>query len=137
MYNCGYELSLKQHYELAEQVMRPIGSARVDGASNTFVYAMILFNLEKCTESLEHVDEALQVIEEKKKLGGPRNRPEALARTTSNLLVAKAHCIPDIQQRGKLLYEAVQVDPQNEYALQQAQGLMERMNLLKQQGISI
>jgi len=134
MYNCGYELSLKQHYEKAEEVMRPIGSALVDGPSNTFVYSMILFNLGRCDESLELVEEALQVIEERKQMGGPRNRPEQLARTTSNLLVAKAHCIMNIQERGKILFDAVQTDPQNEYAIQQAQGLMERVNLLKQQG---
>ena len=40
MYNCGYELSLRQRYEEAEKVMRPIGNARVDGPSNTFVYAI-------------------------------------------------------------------------------------------------
>ena len=33
MYNYGYELSLKQRYAEAEQVMRPIGSARVDCCS--------------------------------------------------------------------------------------------------------
>lgn len=134
MYNCGYELSLKQHYQLAEEVMRPIGSARVDGPSNTFVYAMILFNLNRCDQAMEYVDEALEVIEEKKKSGGPRNRPEQLARSASNLLVAKAHCTFDIQERGKILFEAVQTDQQNEYAIQQAQALMERVNLLKQHG---
>ena len=69
MYNCGYELSLKQQYRLAEEIMRPIGSARVDGPSNTFVYAMILFNLGRCDESLELVEEALQVIEERRTTG--------------------------------------------------------------------
>jgi hypothetical protein len=137
MYNCGYELSLKQQYELAENIMRPIASARVDGPSNTFVYAMILFNLGDCETSLEYVEEALNVIEEKKKMGGPRNEPHQLARTTSNLLVAKAHCVPSFSERGKILYEAVQVDPQNDYAIQQAQGLMERVNLMKQHGLEI
>lgn len=134
MYNCGYELSLKQHYELAEKIMRPIGSARVDGPSNTFVYAMVLFNLNKCDLSLKFVKEALQVIEELKEQGGQRNRPEQLARTQSNLLVAKAHCIFDVSERGRILFEAVQTDPQNEYAIQQAQALMERVNVMKQQG---
>jgi tetratricopeptide (TPR) repeat protein len=137
MYNCGYELSLKQQYELAEKIMRPIASARVDGPSNTFVYAMILFNLGDCEKSLEYVEEALDVIEEKKKMGGPRNAPHQLARTTSNLLVAKAHCVPSVSERGKILYEAVQVDPQNDYAIQQAQGLMERVNLMKQHGLDV
>jgi Domain of unknown function (DUF1736) len=132
MYNCGYELSLRKHYDTAEQVMRPIGSAHVDGPSNTFVYAMILFNLNRCKDALRYIDEAMDVIDEKRMAGGTRNQPEYLARTESNLLVAKAHCAHDIQERGRILYEAVQKDPSNDYAIQQAQSLMERVNLMKQ-----
>ena len=132
MYNCGYELSLKQQYVKAEQVMRPIGSAHVDGPSNTFVYAMILFNLNRCDDALQYIDEAMEVIEEKRRTGGTRNQPEYLGRTESNLMVAKAHCTQDVQERGRILYEAVQKDPSNDYAIQQAQSFMDRVNLLKQ-----
>ena len=59
------------------------------------------------SEALEHVEEALQVIEEEKKMEGPRNQPHQLARTATNLLVAKAHCIPDVSERGRILYTAV------------------------------
>jgi hypothetical protein len=132
MYNCGYELSLKQQYARAERVMRPIGHAHVDGPSNTFVYAMILFNLNRCDDALRYIDEAMDVIEEKKRAGGTRNQPSYLARTESNLLVAKAHCAKDVSERGRILYEAVQKDQTNEYAIEQAQSLMERVNLMKQ-----
>jgi hypothetical protein len=132
MYNCGYEMSLKKQYERAERVMRPIGNAHVDGPSNTFVYAMILFNLNRCDDALRYIDIAMNVIEEKKRKGGTRNQPSHLARTESNLLVAKAHCAVDIAERGRILYEAVQKDQTNEYAIQQAQLLMERVQLMKQ-----
>ena len=137
MYNYGYELSLKQQYQRAEQVLRPIASARVDGPTNTFVYAMVLFNLDRCKEANRYIDEAMQVLDEKKKTGGPRNQPEHLARTESNLLVAKAHCAKDIKEKGKILYAAVEADKRNEYAFQQAQALLEKMSLFEKYGIQL
>ena len=131
MYNCGYELSIKQRFQEAEQVMRPIGSARVDGPSNTFVYAMVLQNLRRCDEAMLFIDEAMEVLEEKAQSGGPRNQPHMLSRTKSNLLVAKAHCTEDINQKGRIMYEAVQVDQRNEYAIDEAKKLMDRLEMLK------
>mmetsp|Transcript_12535 Transcript_12535/g.29681 ORF Transcript_12535/g.29681 Transcript_12535/m.29681 type:complete len:708 (+) Transcript_12535:41-2164(+) len=129
MYNYGYELSLKQRFVEAEAVMRPIGSARVDGPTNTFVYAMVLFNLQQCDRSNVLLKEAFEVIEERRKEGGPRNTESSLSRTTSNLLVAKAHCTEDPHEKGRVLYEAVETDPTNEYAISMATNYM---NQLKQ-----
>ena len=126
MYNCGYELSLKQRYAEAEQVMRPIGHPRVDGPSNTFVYAMVLFNLKHCDIANALVDEAMVVLDEKRATGGPRNLPHMLDRSESMLLVARAHCVDDISLRGRILYQAVQKDQSNTYAVQLAQGHMEQ-----------
>ena len=133
MYNCGYELSTKQRYEESEQVMRPIGNPHVDGPTNTFVYAMVLFNLGRCDLANELIDEAMLVVEEKRATGGPRNLPHMLDRSESFLLVARAHCVDDIIQRGRILYDAVQKDPTNTFAIEQAQGVMnqfERMQKL-------
>jgi hypothetical protein len=131
MYNCGYELSIKNRFEEAEQVMRPIGSARVDGPSNTFVYAMVLHRLNRSDDAMLYIDEALQVLEEKLQAGGPRNHPHMLSRTKSNLLVAKAHCTEDMTQKGRIMYEAVQADQRNDYAIGEANKLMERIELMK------
>ena len=131
MYNCGYELSIKQRFHEAEQVMRPIGSSRVDGPSNTFVYAMVLQNLHRCQEAMLYIDEAMDVLNEKLETGGPRNLPHMLSRTKSNLLVAKAHCTDDLTQKGRVMYEAVEVDQRNDYAVSEAKKLMERMELMK------
>lgn len=117
MYNYGYELSLKQRYAEAEQVMRPIGSARVDGPSNTFVYTMVLFNLRQCDLANELLDEAFEVVAERRREGGVRNTEGNLARTESNLLVSRAHCTEDIPARARFLGHAVEVDPSNEYAV--------------------
>jgi hypothetical protein len=136
MYNYGYELSIRQRYEEAELVMRPIGDPRVEGPSNTFVYAMILFNLKKCDEANRLMDYAFEIIEEKRRSGGVRDTASSLGRTESNLLVARAHCTEDFQTRGGILYDAVQADPSNDYAIGLATQFMqslEKYEKLKQE----
>jgi hypothetical protein len=130
-YNCGYELSLKRRYEEAEQVLRPLADPHVQGPSNTFVYAMVLFNLDRCEESLELIEEALYVVEEKRREGGLRNSEEKMRRAESNLKVAKAHCTKDTVLAGKIMYEAVQVDTTNAYAIEQASEMVKRVQAIQ------
>ena len=128
IYNCGYELSLMKRYREAEQVLRPIADPHVQGPSNTFVYAMVLYNLQRCDLALGYIRAALEVVHEKRKNSdGVRNTNESLNRVESNLLVAKGFCQKDISVMGKLFYEAVQVDPHNHYAIENAQKLAERL----------
>lgn len=131
MYNCGYELSIKKRYAESEQVMRPIGNPRVDGPSNTFVYAMVLFNLRRCDEANVLIDDAMVVLDEKRAEGGPRNQGHMLDRSASNLLVARAHCVDDAAQRGRILYQAVQTDQTNTYAIQQAEAMMQQLTRMQ------
>jgi Domain of unknown function (DUF1736) len=133
MYNCGYELSLQQRYIESEYVLRPIGHPHVDGPSNTFIYAMVLQNLQRCNEANELIDVALEVVEEKRRSGGPRNSASSLMRTKSNLLVAKGFCTMDqnIQYAGQIFYDAVQADPTNEYAVDQANKMVQRLEQLQ------
>ena len=133
MYNCGYELSLRQRYEEAEKVMRPIGNARVDGPSNTFVYAMVLYNLGRCDEANYFIDIAMDVLQEQREEGGVRYQPSALDRTKSNLLVARGYCTTDdIQEQGRTLQEAVRTDPRNTYAVQQFQAYLNKMEQIRE-----
>lgn len=127
MYNYGYELSIKQRYAEAEAVMRPIGNARVQGPSNTFVYAMVLYNLGRCEDADRFIDIAFDVIDEKREAGGVRDTESSLLRTESNLLVARAHCEKDFYETGKILYDAVQADPSNEYAINLATEQMKKI----------
>ncbi|KAL3927790.1 MAG: hypothetical protein SGBAC_012930 [Bacillariaceae sp.] len=127
MYNFGYELSIKRRYSESEYVMRPIGNPRVQGPSNTFVYAMVLFNLGKCDDADRLLDIAFDVIDEKRAEGGVRDTESSLARTESNLLVARAHCEKDFYETGKILYDAVQTDPSNEYAIGLATEQMQKI----------
>jgi hypothetical protein len=140
IYNCGYELSLRQRYEEAEEVLRPIGSARVEGPSNTFVYSMVLFNLKRCEEANQYLDEAFQVLEEKRAQGGTRYTPSTVARLESNLLVARAYCAEDIAQTGQIMYSAVEKDPTNDYALQQAMAILQKVenaNMMQQNQVGM
>lgn len=133
MYNCGYELSLRQRFEEAEAVMRPIGNARVDGPSNTFVYAMVLFNLGRCDEANKYIDIAMEVLEEQREEGGIRHQASALDRTKSNLLVARGYCTTDdFQEQGRVLQEAVRTDPRNNYAVEQFQGYLKKLEQIKE-----
>ncbi len=127
-YNYGYELSLKGRFEEAEPVLRPIGDPRVEGPSNTFVYVMVLFNLKQCDRANILLDDAFMVVNEKRREGGVRNTESSLSRTESNLLVARAHCIEDIHEKARILYESVQVDPSNEYAINLATQMIEKLN---------
>jgi protein O-mannosyl-transferase len=132
MYNCGYELSLKQRFAESEYVLRPIGSPRVDGPTNTFVYCMVLFNLQRCEEAQVLLDDAFRVVEEKRITGGPRNVESSLIRTKSNLLVAQAFCTSDIPKSAHYFYEAVKVDPTNDYAVEQANKMVQRLEQWKE-----
>jgi Domain of unknown function (DUF1736) len=132
MYNCGYELSIKERYREAEYVLRPVGNPYVDSPNDTFVYAMVLFNLNRCAEASPLLELALELIEERRIAGGPRNSEGSTARTKSNLLVAQAYCTVDnIALSGQRFYNAVQADPTNEYAIEQANNMVQRMEKLK------
>lgn len=132
IYNCGYELSLQKRYVEAEYVLRPIASPYVEGPSNTFVYVMVLFNLNRCNEAIPYIEDAFHVIRDKENTIGitPRNTKSSLNRVKSNLLVAKSYCTIDINIKiaGQLMYDAVQVDPTNQYAIDQATLLVHRID---------
>jgi hypothetical protein len=132
MYNCGYELSLKLRYAEAEKVLRPIGDPHVEGPSNTFVYAMVLYNLKRCDEAMVLIDEALDVVEQKRKSGGVRNTDSSLARARSNLLVAQGFCTENLVEAGQVMYSAVAADPSNQYAVDQATLMMKHIEKTKQ-----
>lgn len=116
MYNCGYELSLKERYIEAEAVMRPIGDPKVNGPSNTFVYSMILYNLRMPKIAMQFINDALEEIKVKKKEGGIRNNIGALSSIECNLYVAKSYCTTDAKKEGKYLKKAVNLDPRSSYA---------------------
>ena len=136
IYNCGYELSLKQRYAESEEVLFPIADPHVDGPSNTFVYAMVLYNLQRCEEAEQFIDAAIRVVQQKRRSEGPRNRPKSLDRVESNLLVARGFCATkrSLKEAGPIMYEAVQKDPTNEYAIQQAQALLQQVEIAKKTG---
>jgi protein O-mannosyl-transferase len=133
VYNCGYELSLKLRYAEAERVLREIGSPYVEGPSNTFVYCMVLYNLNRCDEAHKYLDDAMVVLDQKRKSGGLRYTESATNRVESNLLVARAMCTHDqnLPLAGQIMFNAVQKDPTNEYAIMQATAMAKRIEQLE------
>jgi len=119
LYNRGYELSLAKRFPETEVVLRPIANPHVDGPSNTFVYAMVLYNSNRCPEASGYIESALNVVEQLRNGDGPRNTARSLDRTKSNLLVAKAYCTKDVVASGQIMYDrqimydAVHADPSN------------------------
>lgn len=132
MYNTGYELAQRHRYAEAEPILRPIGDPSIDGPSNTFVYTMVLQNLDRCDESLPLVEKALAIVEEKKQNPGVRDDERTLARIESNLKLSKGFCAENIMERGKLFFDAVQTDQTNEYAIQQATILAKEVERIRQ-----
>uniref|UniRef100_A0A7S4MUF6 DUF1736 domain-containing protein n=1 Tax=Odontella aurita TaxID=265563 RepID=A0A7S4MUF6_9STRA len=138
MYNCGYQLALAAKYKAAERVLRPIRHPVTgDSPSTTFVYALALQNLGRCDEAAPLIDEALEVVRrdsrdeskgrERLHTRG-RERYDQARRAESNLLAAKGLCSQDdVARMGKLLYDAVQVDPNNEYAVSMANNLVQML----------
>jgi protein O-mannosyl-transferase len=129
IYNCGYELSLKHRYDEAERVLREIGSPYVEGPSNTFVYVMVLFNLNRCDEAKQYLHDAFHVLNQKRQSGGVRYTDGTLNRLESNLLVAQAMCLQhdNMIEAGRVMYQAVEKDRTNEYAIQQATAMAQRV----------
>jgi hypothetical protein len=132
MYNTGYELALRHRHAEAEPILRPIGDPHVDGPSNTFVYTMVLQNLNRCDESLPLVEKALAVVEEKKVNGGVRDDDRTLARIESNLKISKGFCAENIMERGRIFFDAVQTDPTNDFAMKEATKLAKEIERMKQ-----
>jgi hypothetical protein len=93
---------------------------------------MVLFNLNRCREALELIDDAMVVLEESRKEGGVMNSNKTLDRAKSNLLVAQAFCTPDVITAGSIMYNAVQIDPTNQYAIDQAMRIVEKVEAVKQ-----
>ena len=88
---------------------------------------MVLYNLKRCEEANVLLDYAFEIIDEKRRAGGVRDTASSLGRSESNLLVARAHCTENFEERGRTLYDAVQADPTNDYAVGLAHQFMEHM----------
>lgn len=133
-FNAAYHLSKNTNRnDEVEFLLRPIIDP-FDGKppTDSFLYAMILKSLGRCEESLELVEEAFYAIELLRQEGRVRNTEESLARSESDLLIAKALCTEDFALRGQLMYEACQVDTTNGYAMEMYSKALEQLQLMKQ-----
>lgn len=134
-FNAAYQLSKKalSRHEEVEFLLRPTIDP-FDGKppTDSFLYAMTLRSLGRCNESLELIEEAFYAIELLRQDGRVRNTKTSLARSESDLLIAKALCTEDFALRGQLMYEACQVDKTNGYAMEMYSKMLDQLQLMEQ-----
>jgi hypothetical protein len=105
---------------------------------------MVLQNLDRCDEANRLMDRALELAERQQRESAAdeqdplqksvRNTESSYARVKSNLLVARSFCSnKDPALAGKLMYDAVQADPTNEYAIEQAKAMLVHYERLQKQ----
>jgi hypothetical protein len=92
---------------------------------------MTLFNLDRCDDADSLIDKAFALLDENSQVDRPRNTEKSRNRIRSNLLVAKSFCTKDLSVSGKYMYEAVKVDPSNEYAIDQATKMLNHIQKQK------
>jgi len=116
-YQYGNQLFTKGQLRQAEWVLRPIRSPKVYNPTTTFLYCDIIKEFGRCDYALPLLEEALEVLRDESKSEGQfklfqkdRNRVE------SNLLAVKGRCTKEQEERFAILQQALDVDPENEYA---------------------
>ena len=97
-----------------------------------------LRHIGECTKSQRVARRGFKRITKRKKALAARGEAhvsqrdvQSVIRDESSLIAAEALCEKDISVMGKKLYKAVQLDPTNDFAMQQASDLMK---ILKQTG---
>lgn len=133
-YNCGFHLYRAKRYSEAEQILRPIADpwGESQGPMNSYVYAMVLYYLERCPEALDVIAEALYAADELAKANDLRHNENWAKRTKSGLLIAKAYCHQqDFLKYGQLVFEAYNTDPSNQYVINHMQDLMQKREMMQ------
>lgn len=137
-YNCGYELALDGQREKAEAILRPLAHTRSDEPSTTFVYTLVLQQLDRCDEARPLLKEALADVRERRNreredgsVPSVREDDAILRKTESNLVTVQGLCTEDLTRKGKILFDAVQIDPTNEYAVSTAKRLLDSVEEAK------
>lgn len=121
-YNWGLELSRRQESQPAHDVLAELLRLDPEDLTARFLFALVLRSLTRCPEALEIVEYGLNKIAERRKgVVGVRDNFDA---DQSRMLTAKGLCTEDIPSRGRLLWEAVQIDPNNDFAVTQGKELM-------------
>ena len=126
IYNYGYQLSKEEKYPESEVMLRQIVDDPYHGPSTAFIYAMVLHSMDRCDDAEKQIQKSLEQLAREEREGGPRGTKESVALSRSNLVCAMAYCTNDIQKKGMFFSQAIQIAPDNQFAMQQFARFMEQ-----------
>ncbi|KAL3904407.1 MAG: hypothetical protein SGILL_010082 [Bacillariaceae sp.] len=132
--NAGRVLAKNGEYVRAEAVLRPLADCRaIEGdATDTFLYAVSLSKLNRCPEALALVEDTTKYLYELREQGGKRHDPKMSLHAESSLMIARAFCEDSMLKKGKILEEAITLDPNNSFAMAQFQSYMQNLQGMRQ-----
>jgi hypothetical protein len=138
-HNHGLELSWAQRQTEAVQAFEfSLGKNPADCATR-LALVLSLRHTERCAEAQAVAARGFELLEERRAaaegLGNDSPVVRSLLRDMSSMTAAEALCERDISVMGKKMFKAVQLDPTNEFAMQQASDLLKlasRMGAVRQ-----
>ena len=126
--NAGRLLAKNGEYVESEEMLRMIGDVKHGGNPNdAFLLAVSLSKLDRCEEAFRLIDDATKFIFDEREEGGIRYDAKMSFHSQSSLVVARSFCTHDVIEKGKLMQEALIVDPSNEFARAQYTNYMETL----------
>jgi protein O-mannosyl-transferase len=133
--NAGRVLAKNSEYVEAEKLLRPVKDVRTNGGNpnDTFLYSVTLGKLNRCEEALRLIDDAIEFILEEREEHGIRYDAKMSFHAQSSLIISRAFCTNDVTQKGRIMQQALSVDPTNEFALSQYREYLETLKRMHQQ----
>lgn len=110
--------------EEAAAVLAKAHKTDPNDATTIFVYAIVLRSAGNCSKANPMINKGLRYVERLENKEEVAERPHNTRRDKSNLLAIKALCSDDLGYMGKTLYEAIETDPSNEYAVNRGTELL-------------
>ena len=127
-HNVGLELSWAQRQEEATAAFRFSLKKNKHDHATRLALALSLRHVKKCPAALKVLRRGNKLLKPKVKRAAEglldAREISTLKRDQSSYMAAEALCINDVPKMGKMLYAAVQLDPTNEFAVQQATDLL-------------
>ncbi|CAB9504243.1 and TPR repeat-containing protein 2 [Seminavis robusta] len=133
--NAGKVLAKNDEYVEAERLLRPCGDVRTNNGNpnDTFLYTVALAKLDRCEESFRLIDDAIEFIHEEREKGGIRYDAKMSFHAQSSLIVSRAFCTEDIFEKGRIMQQALTIDPNNDFAQHQYKNYLETLHRMHQQ----
>jgi Domain of unknown function (DUF1736) len=135
MANAGRVLAKNSEYMEAEKLLRPVADVRTNGGdpNDTFLYTVALGKLNRCEEAFRLIDDAIEFILEERKESGIRYVAKMSYHAQSSLIISRAFCTEGVTEKGRVMQQALLVDPTNEFARGQYHDYLVTLQRIHQQ----